>query len=32
VAMEVDRVAVFQSRLGRGGASYRVVEEHRLDG
>jgi 2'-5' RNA ligase len=25
--MEVDRVTVYQSRLGSGGAAYRVLEE-----
>ncbi len=30
VAMAVDRVTVFQSRLGRGGAQYRVVAEFPL--
>lgn len=32
VRMRVDRVAVFESRLGRGGAKYRVLEEYRLHG
>ena len=30
VAMRVDRIALFESRLGRGGAKYRVVEEFAL--
>ncbi|MFH1103880.1 MAG: RNA 2',3'-cyclic phosphodiesterase [Actinomycetota bacterium] len=30
VPMRVDRVAVFESRLGRGGAKYAVLEEYLL--
>lgn len=30
VAMEVDRVTIYQSRLGSGGAAYRVLEEFPL--
>lgn len=32
VSMPVDRVAVYQSRLGRGGAKYAVLEEYPLRG
>lgn len=32
VGMEVDRVTLYQSRLGSGGAAYRILEEFPLSG
>jgi 2'-5' RNA ligase len=32
ITMEVDRVTVYQSRLGSGGAAYRILEEIPLPG